>query len=368
MNTQVKGLNHIHPAEIRNPDLKKVTTTPFARSETRCITPVTVNFKDVGGYDDRIFVLCDSPGFEDTSGSEVDIANGVGIVQAIKGCKSVKLVVVLSYKSLGDRLNGLKVITHTLVDPINDDPVEFLNQFLDSDAIHHPDEVFQFSITEKSRATVHEQVRRHQLSILSATNRFDYLLVKYKLDQLKHLNDLIDQEYIKQIYTDCIQNISKHLSEEYEEGVSFMNRCLMNQTILSNEDVRQYQSYIDHAKLADELRQTHLGKEVVDSTAFIQYVNQQVEIMLIELREKEINDSLEKYKQICQIFAEKFESVINSFKSSVLSNKFDQCISDITKLHEALTVLQDHLNYEDMKTKYVQMKEYFLKYLNDSKV
>ncbi|CAF4669347.1 unnamed protein product [Rotaria sp. Silwood1] len=386
MNTQVKGLNHIHPAEIRNPDLKKVTTTPFARSETRCITPVTVNFKDVGGYDDRIFVLCDSPGFEDTSGSEVDIANGVGIVQAIKGCKSVKLVVVLSYKSLGDRLNGLKVITHTLVDPINDDPVEFLNQFLDSDAIHHPDEVFQFSITEKSRATVHEQVRRHQLSILSATNRFDYLLVKYKLDQLKHLNDLIDQEYIKQIYTDCIQNISKHLSEEYEEGVSFMNRCLMNQTILSNEDVRQYQSYIDHAKLADELRQTHLGKEVVDSTAFIQYVNQQVEIMLIELREKEINDSLvriildkiklvstlitdidqEKYKQICQIFAEKFESVINSFKSSVLSNKFDQCISDITKLHEALTVLQDHLNYEDMKTKYVQMKEYFLKYLNDS--
>ncbi|CAF3967980.1 unnamed protein product, partial [Rotaria sordida] len=453
MQTKVKGLNHIRPVEIRNPDLKKITTTPFARSETRCITPVSVNFKDVGGHDDYIFVLCDSPGFEDTSGPEVDIANCVSIVKAIKGCKSVKLVVVLSYKSMGDRLGGLKNLTHTLgglvldikdhlkaisylfskfpanerdtigpllvdaerhmneeeksdknfmllfndmlnktrkrplvLDPINDDPVKFLRQFRESVAINYPDEVFQFSITEKSRAILREQISRHRFSILSATDRSEYLLVKYKLDQLKHLNDLIDQEYIKQIYNDCIRYIIKHLSEEYEKGVSYMNRCLMNQTILSNEDICQYQSYIDHAKLADELRESHLRNEVVHSTAFIQYVNQQIEIMFIELKEKEINDPLlriildkiklisnsisdidqEKYKNICQILVEKLELVITSFKSSVLSNQFDQCISDITKLYDALTILQDHLDYEDMKIKYVQMKEYFLKYLNDS--
>ncbi|CAF2963348.1 unnamed protein product [Rotaria sp. Silwood2] len=77
---------HIHPVEIKNEELKKITTTPFARSETRFITPVTVNYKDVGGLTNDSFVLCDSPsGFEDTSGPEVDIANGFGIVKAIKG-------------------------------------------------------------------------------------------------------------------------------------------------------------------------------------------------------------------------------------------------------------------------------------------
>ncbi|CAF4569908.1 unnamed protein product [Rotaria sp. Silwood2] len=75
----------------------KITTTPFARSETRFITPVTVNYKDVGGLTNDSFVLCDSPGFEDTSGPEVDIANGFGIVKAIKGSKSVKPVILISY-------------------------------------------------------------------------------------------------------------------------------------------------------------------------------------------------------------------------------------------------------------------------------
>ncbi|CAF4463204.1 unnamed protein product, partial [Rotaria sp. Silwood2] len=115
---KVSGLNHIHPVEIRNPDLKKISTTPFARSETRCIIPVRVHFKDVGGYSNESIVLCDSPGFEDTSGSEVDIANGIGIVKAIKGCKSVRPVVIISYKSIGDRLGGIKDLAHTLIELI----------------------------------------------------------------------------------------------------------------------------------------------------------------------------------------------------------------------------------------------------------
>ncbi|CAF4518124.1 unnamed protein product [Rotaria sp. Silwood2] len=95
--TKVKGMYHIHAVEIKNEEFKKITTTPFARSETRFITPVTVNYKDVGGLTNDSFVLCDSPGFEDTSGPEVDIANGFGIVKAIKGSKSVKPVILISY-------------------------------------------------------------------------------------------------------------------------------------------------------------------------------------------------------------------------------------------------------------------------------
>ncbi|CAF3375314.1 unnamed protein product, partial [Rotaria sp. Silwood2] len=101
---EINGLNHIAPVEITNSDLKNVTTSPFARSETRYITPVTVNIEDVGGNHSDSIILCDTPGFDDTSGVEVDIANGIGIVKAIKGCKRVKPVVLISYKSIGDRL------------------------------------------------------------------------------------------------------------------------------------------------------------------------------------------------------------------------------------------------------------------------
>ena len=451
--TKVNGLNHITPYEVKNMDLKKTISSPFARSETRYISPVTVNPGDVEGYTGNSFVFCDSPGFEDTSGAEVDIANGVGIIRAVKRCKSVKLVILLSSKGMGDKQKGVKDVARTLVglipgikdhirsvfylftkfskeekdtirallvdtekqmnddeksdssfvmlfgdllrktrkniqvvDPINGDPVDILQDLEEVSPIEHPEEVFQFCMTEKSKSIVQEQIRRDQLSIMSATQRSDYLFAKYKLDQLKFVNEILGLEYVKQIYSDCVQSTSKHLSKEYEEGIENMDRCLTNQTILTNEDIYKYQTYIDHCKLAATLRESHLGKEVVHSVAFIQHLDRQINAMSIELQDKEINDLLvksyldkmklvlnnfpdcdsERYKSICQILSEKIKSVVTAFESSVLSNKFDGSASSINKLHEALTVLHDHIDCADMTEKYDRMKEYFLSYLKES--
>ena len=49
---------------------------------------------------DGSIVLCDSPGFGDTAGIEVNIANGIGTVRAVQKCNSVKPLVVLDAKSL----------------------------------------------------------------------------------------------------------------------------------------------------------------------------------------------------------------------------------------------------------------------------
>jgi hypothetical protein len=52
-------------------------------------------------------VMCDSPGFGDSAGVEVDIANGVGMINALHGARSVRVVVILPYDSLaGDRMAG----------------------------------------------------------------------------------------------------------------------------------------------------------------------------------------------------------------------------------------------------------------------
>ncbi len=48
------------------------------------------------------FKLCDTPGFEDNRFIEIDIANSIGITSAIKECRSVRPVLLLSYHELID--------------------------------------------------------------------------------------------------------------------------------------------------------------------------------------------------------------------------------------------------------------------------
>jgi hypothetical protein len=53
---------------------------------------------------------CDSPGFEDSAGSEVDIANSIGIQAFLRKCASVKLVIVISQRRIGDKYEGIREI------------------------------------------------------------------------------------------------------------------------------------------------------------------------------------------------------------------------------------------------------------------
>lgn len=123
-----------------------------------------------------------------------------------------------------------------------------------------------------------------------------------------------------------------------------LNRCLIHQIVVTDSDIKQYQIYINHAHSVEELREEHLDNEVVHSSAFIQYLNQQVNEMNEELREKEIDDSSvkvnldkiklltkhfpeikETYECICQSFTEKIDLKIHSFENLLHTNQFDQC-------------------------------------------
>ncbi|EAR88873.1 helicase carboxy-terminal domain protein, putative (macronuclear) [Tetrahymena thermophila SB210] len=112
--------DYIGPVKIKNKTLQKIKVGFSATSETRFITPVNINFKDLNIPSNDSIILCDSPGFDDTAGPEVDIANGLGIVKAIKKCKSVRPVILLSFKSQGDRGQGIKQLAHILVGFVED--------------------------------------------------------------------------------------------------------------------------------------------------------------------------------------------------------------------------------------------------------
>lgn len=110
-----KYIDHILPVSSdKNEALKSVISSYKAESETRYINPIVVNLRDIGGREDKDVIICDTPGIGDTAGAEVDIANGIGIVDAIKESRSVKPVFLLSGLRIGDRGEGIRELAHFL--------------------------------------------------------------------------------------------------------------------------------------------------------------------------------------------------------------------------------------------------------------
>ena len=76
--------------------------------------------------------LCDTPGFDDTNGPEVDIANGYGLVNLIKSCKSVRPSIIISAEDYAaSRMQGLKNLVHILIGMLTEpqDHISFFHFF-----------------------------------------------------------------------------------------------------------------------------------------------------------------------------------------------------------------------------------------------
>ncbi len=74
-------------------------------SETRYVTAVPTN--------DGRFTLCDTPGFGDTAGAAVDIANSIGIYNAVCRARSVRPVILFSEQSFGYFRNIVRTSSRT---------------------------------------------------------------------------------------------------------------------------------------------------------------------------------------------------------------------------------------------------------------
>ena len=100
----------------RAPGTKVVKTTlKFIESVTRFFSGVPLKDTDVGDSQIRkgsIF-LCDSSGFDDSSGAEVDAANSLGILRAVILTKHVRILLLIGVVDMGQRSQGLKKLTAT---------------------------------------------------------------------------------------------------------------------------------------------------------------------------------------------------------------------------------------------------------------
>ena len=98
-----KSTDHIEPVNVTNKWLKDIITEfRPGQSVTRFVSAVPINLRQAGlefAISDRKakpnIVLCDTPGFGETRGVEVDVANGLGVVRAIAEAKSVKILLIV---------------------------------------------------------------------------------------------------------------------------------------------------------------------------------------------------------------------------------------------------------------------------------
>lgn len=109
----IGGLRHICAMNVPLEGLDMFVSSPHARSETRSISAIELKV-DVDGTEDY-FWLTDTPGFSDTEGVELDIANGVSTANAIQSCRSVKVVVLISNQGIGDRSQGIVKLLHVII-------------------------------------------------------------------------------------------------------------------------------------------------------------------------------------------------------------------------------------------------------------
>lgn len=114
-------LNYIKPLAIKNDALHKIITGPeLAHSQTKVITVVPIDCQQMGGNFKGIIKVCDSPGIGDSGGPEVDAANSINLFEAIQQCRSIKLTILISKKSIGDRGLGLEDLVRFIYNMIKD--------------------------------------------------------------------------------------------------------------------------------------------------------------------------------------------------------------------------------------------------------
>jgi hypothetical protein len=105
---EVNGRTDFVPQDILNPSLKRVTIgTSLIDSETSNIIPIHISTENIDGVTDKDAIFCDTPGFKDTRGAEVDISNGIAIRKCIESCHGIKPVVIIS-SQLGPKLELLR--------------------------------------------------------------------------------------------------------------------------------------------------------------------------------------------------------------------------------------------------------------------
>ena len=98
--------NVLFPAELDRVRLDYKVSA----SVTQHITPVSIQTRN----NSNKIVLCDTPGFADSRGDEIEVANSLSLIETIHCAKSVRIILVISKEDMSSRSAAFKEISDNL--------------------------------------------------------------------------------------------------------------------------------------------------------------------------------------------------------------------------------------------------------------
>ncbi|CAF0944002.1 unnamed protein product [Brachionus calyciflorus] len=338
---KIESKDHYEPYDFPIDLLEQVKTSTSANSETRYILPIEIDLRNSINREGSIF-LCDTPGFNDTAGSEVDIANMYGLFEAIKKCKSVRLVVFISSKSLGDRYEGiiemaellhqmipdieyhltsiayvftkfqsvenvkhaleealkkkdiqdntiLEIIENMnnspiLIDPLNSESAKnALKTIVKLKGIMYPDEIFKSITNSKAYDCLFEQINLHERAIDSALKKEKFDLICFKLTQLRKIKSYLEIDSASDRLFSKLDNYFKELYMTCWSKIK--NWFEDNLNILSQAQIDEIKDTIQKLQLAKNLISTHIDSQFDYVSDLYNEIGQQCENLFNKFQE-----------------------------------------------------------------------------------
>nr|XP_047142268.1 uncharacterized protein LOC124816650 [Hydra vulgaris] len=314
--------------------LSKFIISYRAESETRYINPIQINLKDFGHFSDKFITLCDSPGFGDTAGPEVDIANSVSIVEAIICCKSVRPVILLNYENQGGRGEGIREMTRMIQDMVKN-----IEDYLSS---------FSYLFTKYSENNVHTSLLNIYKSIEKGSESNDKTFKTILEDMLKKTKnnseslDLINDNPLdvinRIIKTPCIKDpkrVFRYTIAERSKSALFMQAEYNKSAIICAAKTYNYKlikyKIVELIFLCDTLRLNEVKQTLKES---IDHVNNHIYKCYEDTKER-FNRCLDNQSKLLSDELEYYVSQIEKLEDLHIFKDVEPLVK-VSKLSEAL--------------------------------
>ena len=244
-----KHNKHYLPQSKPSKELNKIKLDwKVSQSVTRCITPVTMttdeintnsnnNNNGINNNDDnkenrKEIILCDTPGFGDTGGDEIELANSLSLVGAMHKANKVHIILVLScddiasrsssFKKIGDNMDRImqnykkeEVENNQFLCKLNDISVIF-TKFKDIDEIDETYEAYMKEDNAKSHAfhlakRIVESEDDLLLVDLIDGDRNEFICDLFDKDRMKWIGNT-QKNFVEYIPDSSMEKIKKQVS------------------------------------------------------------------------------------------------------------------------------------------------------------
>ncbi|CAF4476291.1 unnamed protein product, partial [Didymodactylos carnosus] len=193
------------------------------------------------------------------------------------------------------------------IDPIHGDRKILIRKLKRTKGIQYPEEVFRFSMSGETRASIANHVQKDKFSIICAVKHKNNELVMYYLNDLKILQDLIKESFVEDAYESSIRCISESISESFKEIMRKFNRAFASQDGLGEDDIRDYKAAVEYLQQIQILKE-HLGSSLLSPETLMQNI-----ISELHERSRALNEE-ELYNSLVGIYLNNLRMLNNSFK------------------------------------------------------